>query len=54
MKTYIKFLTYSFLNSFLNIFLIMFSLVFVFNILKEIEFLMMQMDQLFIQCIYLF
>ena len=38
MKTYIKFLTYSFLNSFLNIFLIMFSLVFVLNILKEIEF----------------
>ena len=39
MKTYIKFLTTLFLKSFLNIFLIMFSLVFIINILKEIEFL---------------
>ena len=38
MKTYIKFLTTIFLKSFLNIFLIMLSLVFILNILQEIEF----------------
>ena len=39
MKTYIYFLCITFLKSFLNIFLIMISLVFILNILKEIEFL---------------
>jgi lipopolysaccharide export system permease protein len=39
MKTYVKFLINKFLESFLKIFLIMLSLVFVLNILKEIEFL---------------
>ncbi len=38
MKTYIKFLCFSFLKSFFNVFLILFSLVFILNILKEIEF----------------
>ena len=38
MNTYIKFLSLTFLKSFFNIFLIMTSLVFVLNILKEIEF----------------
>ena len=38
MKTYIYFLCISFLKSFVNIFLIMLSLVFILNILKEIEF----------------
>ena len=38
MKTYIYFLCLTFLKSFLNIFLIMLSLVFILNILKEIEF----------------
>lgn len=38
MKTYIKFITISFLKSFINIFFVMLSLVFVLNILKEIEF----------------
>ena len=38
MKTYIKYLISSFLRSFTNIFLIMISLVFILNILKEIEF----------------
>ena len=38
MKTYTKFLIIEFLKSFLNIFLIMLSLVFILNILKEIEF----------------
>ena len=38
MKTYIKFLVITFLKSFINVFLIMLSLVFVLNILKEIEF----------------
>ncbi len=38
MKTYIKFLTTIFFKSFLNIFLIMLSLVFILNILQEIEF----------------
>ena len=38
MKTYIKFLITSYLKSFLNIFLIMITLVFILNILKEIEF----------------
>ena len=39
MKTYIKFLITNFLKSFLNIFLIMLGLVFILNIIKEIEFL---------------
>ena len=38
MKTYIKFLIFSFLKSFINIFLIMLSLVLILNIIKEIEF----------------
>ena len=38
MKTYTKFLINGFLKSFLNVFLIMISLVFILNILKEIEF----------------
>jgi lipopolysaccharide export system permease protein len=38
MKTHKKFLINGFLKSFLNIFLIMISLVFILNILKEIEF----------------
>ena len=38
MKTYIYFLCLTFLKSFINIFLIMLSLVFILNILKEIEF----------------
>ena len=38
MKTYIQFLTISFLRSFVNIFLIMLSLVFILNILQEVEF----------------
>ena len=38
MKTYIKFLVQVFLKSFLNIFLILLSLVFILNILTEIEF----------------
>ena len=38
MKTYTKFLSLTYLRSFLNIFLILASLVFVLNILKEIEF----------------
>ena len=38
MKTYIKFIVTSFLKSFINIFLIILSLVFILNILKEIEF----------------
>ena len=38
MNTYIKFLSITFLRSFLNIFFIMISLVFILNILKEIEF----------------
>ena len=39
MKTYIKFLTKGFLKSFLNVFFTMTSLVFILNILQEIEFL---------------
>ncbi len=39
MKTYIKFLITKFLASFANVFLIMLCLVFILNILKEIEFL---------------
>ncbi len=39
MKTYTKFLIIVFLKSFFNVFLVMLSLVFVLNILKEIEFL---------------
>ena len=38
MKTHTKFLINGFLKSFLNVFLIMISLVFILNILKEIEF----------------
>jgi len=38
MKTYIKFLINGFIKSFINIFFIMFGLVFILNILKEIEF----------------
>ena len=38
MKTYTKFLVYGFIKSFLNVFFVMISLVFVLNILKEIEF----------------
>ena len=38
MKTYTKFLINGFIRSFLNVFLIMISLVFILNILKEIEF----------------
>ena len=38
MKTYTKFLVNGFLKSFLNVFFIMISLVFILNILKEIEF----------------
>ena len=38
MKTYTKFLINGFLKSFLNVFFIMISLVFILNILKEIEF----------------
>ena len=39
MKTYTKFLVYGFVKSFFNVFLVMISLVFILNILKEIEFL---------------
>ena len=38
MKTYIYFLCLTFLKSFVNIFLIILSLVFILNILKEVEF----------------
>jgi len=38
MKTYTKFLINGFIKSFFNVFLIMMSLVFILNILKEIEF----------------
>ena len=38
MKTYIQFLIITYLKSFINIFLIMLSLVFILNILQEIEF----------------
>ena len=38
MKTYTKFLISIFLNSILNIFLIMFSLIFILNLLTELEF----------------
>ena len=38
MKTYIQFIIISFLKSFLNVFLVMLSLVFILNILQEIEF----------------
>jgi len=38
MKTYIQFIVVSFLKSFLNVFLVMLSLVFILNILQEIEF----------------
>ncbi len=39
MKTYTKFLTNGFIKSFLNVFFVMISLVFILNILQEIEFL---------------
>ena len=39
MKTYIIFLISKFLSSFTNVFLVMLSLVFILNILQEIEFL---------------
>jgi len=39
MKTYTKFLINGFLKSFLNVFFVMTSLVFILNILKEVEFL---------------
>jgi len=39
MKTYTKFLINGFIKSFINVFLTMLSLVFILNILKEIEFL---------------
>lgn len=38
MKTYTKFLVNSFMKSFFNVFFVMISLVFILNILKEIEF----------------
>ena len=38
MKTYIKFITYTYLRSFLNIFLIMLGLVFILNLLSELDF----------------
>ena len=38
MKTYVYFIISSFLRSFLNVFLVMLSLVFILNILQEIEF----------------
>ncbi len=38
MKTYIKFLVNGFVKSFLNVFFVMITLVFILNILKEIEF----------------
>ena len=38
MKTYTKFLINGFIKSFLNVFFVMSSLVFILNILKEIEF----------------
>ncbi|WP_435087631.1 LptF/LptG family permease [Candidatus Pelagibacter bacterium nBUS_29] len=39
MKTYTKFLVNGFIKSFLNVFYVMISLVFILNILKEVEFL---------------
>ena len=39
MKTYVKFLIQTFLKSFFYVFLIILSLVFILNILSEIEFL---------------
>ena len=39
MKTYTKFLIKGFIKSFFNVFIVMISLVFILNILKEIEFL---------------
>ena len=38
MKTYIKFIIFTFLKSFLNIFFIMFSLVLILNLLSELDF----------------
>ncbi len=38
MRTYIKFIIFTFLKSFLNIFLIMFSLVLILNLLSELDF----------------
>ena len=39
MKTYVKFLILSFLKSFFYVFMIILSLVFILNILTELEFL---------------
>ena len=52
MSTYIKFLSSIFLKSFINIFCIMTSLVFILNILKEIEFFSDKNVTLFILYIY--
>ena len=52
MKTYVYFIISSFLRSFLNIFLVMLSLVFILNILQEIEFFSNKMLDQFIQYIY--
>ena len=38
MKTYVRFIIFTFLKSFLNIFLIMFSLVLILNLLSELDF----------------
>lgn len=38
MKTYVKFIIHGFVKSFLNVFFVMIALVFILNILKEIEF----------------
>ena len=43
MKTYIKFISLIFLKSLLFVFLIMTSLVFILNLLSELEFLKMKM-----------
>ena len=49
MRTHIKFIITSFLKSFLNVFLVMLSLVFILNILQEIEFFSEKMQDLIIQ-----
>ena len=38
MKTYIKFLVITYVRSFINIFMILLALIFILNILQEIEF----------------
>ena len=38
MKTYIKFLVITYIRSFINIFMILLALIFILNILQEIEF----------------